>query len=241
MTKFKVGDKVKCINKGACYSTYRDWIKKYARKYKNNWRYDRKITDTQSIYEVKAIHPHENSGKNIYLIQNTTNQEVYIIGKRGIKKEVNNSFAKNDLKVGDRLYFKIGNSEDYAEVISDKNVVFTNGNVIPLSYYNKNLEYIYNPLYNVIRVERTKGFEVVYERKEEILDKVERKYLKGVIRPFRNRVRCIKKRERLGCDFQEFITIFLKDDHIHLPFFKKDTMYKDMKVDKEYTLEELGL
>lgn len=33
----------------------------------------------------------------------------------------------------------------------------------------------------------------------------------------------------------------LNDSLIILPFFKKNTMYKGMKANKEYTLKELGL
>lgn len=38
-----------------------------------------------------------------------------------------------------------------------------------------------------------------------------------------------------------YIHIDLGNDDIALPFFKKETMYKGMKADKEYTLKELGL
>lgn len=32
-----------------------------------------------------------------------------------------------------------------------------------------------------------------------------------------------------------------KDDNIPLPYFHKDKMYKGMELNKEYTLQELGL
>lgn len=234
MTKFKVGDKVKVINPGSCYSTYIGWIDRYAKKYKKNWKHNRSITDTKSIYEVKVIHSHDCFKDNIYLIQNTTNQEVYIVGKRGIEKEVKNSFTIADLKNGDIVTYKDGtkriieNNEIY-----DLFGIFQNN----FSSYDKNLNNLVVPDFNIVKVERP---QVVYERKEEILDKVERKYLSGVIRPFRNEVKYIIKERCFNND--EYITIELNDgEQIDFPSFSSNTMYKGMKVDKNYTLDELGL
>lgn len=73
-----------------------------------------------------------------------------------------------------------------------------------------------------------------------ILDDAEKRYLKGVIRPFRDNVKGISK----GCsDFgKEFIAIWSKNgDGSVLPWFEAGTMYKGMKRGKRYTLEELGL
>ena len=78
-----------------------------------------------------------------------------------------------------------------------------------------------------------------------ILDKEEKEYLSAVIRPFRNRIRCIIKSKDLP---DEYLRIHLeryddkKDgDIIYLPRFEVDTMYKGMQVNKKYTLEELEL
>lgn len=76
------------------------------------------------------------------------------------------------------------------------------------------------------------------EYKEQILDKVERKYLSSVIGPFRDKVLYIQKAS-IGTDN---IRIGIKNDNtINLPCFKKDTMYKNMKAWEKYTLEELGI
>lgn len=76
------------------------------------------------------------------------------------------------------------------------------------------------------------------ECKEQILDKVERKYLSSVIGPFRDKVLYIQKAS-IGTDN---IRIGIKNDNtINLPCFKKDTMYKNMKAWKKYTLEDLGI
>lgn len=81
------------------------------------------------------------------------------------------------------------------------------------------------------------------EYHEQILDDVERKYLGAVIKPFRDRVEYIVKRESCVEHSEKFIYIECKEfyDGFALPCFKSDTMYKNMKKDKEYTLEELGL
>ena len=76
------------------------------------------------------------------------------------------------------------------------------------------------------------------EYKEQILDKVERKYLSSVIGPFRDKVLYIQKAS-IGTDN---IRIGIKNDNtINLPCFKKDTMYKGMKAWEKYTLEDLGI
>ena len=78
-----------------------------------------------------------------------------------------------------------------------------------------------------------------------ILDAKEKEYLSAVIKPFRNRIISIYKTELAG---YELIGISLKlpkktvyKDAFSLPLFEKGTMYKGMKIDKEYTLKELEL
>lgn len=81
---------------------------------------------------------------------------------------------------------------------------------------------------------------VIFEKVEEILDDKEKEYLSSVIKPYRNKIRYIVK-IRCFNDEKEFICIDLCNDSCTLPSFKKGTMYKNMKVNKEYSLEELGL
>ena len=76
-------------------------------------------------------------------------------------------------------------------------------------------------------------------QEKEILDEAEKRYLKAVIRPFKNRVINIRKRE--SYDNSYYIFICLYDCNITLPMFKKGTMYNGMEEDKRYTLKELGL
>lgn len=72
-----------------------------------------------------------------------------------------------------------------------------------------------------------------------ILDEAEKRYLKAVIRPFKNRVRYISKEYCYDGDC--YISIELENENITLPYFKKGTMYNGMEEDKKYTLKELGL
>lgn len=77
------------------------------------------------------------------------------------------------------------------------------------------------------------------EYKEQILDDVEKRYLRGVIRPFKTMVVFIKK--TCNCGGFKWIEIAVKGNRtIALPGFKNE-MYKGMELEKEYTLEELGL
>lgn len=74
---------------------------------------------------------------------------------------------------------------------------------------------------------------------KEILDETEKRYLKAVIRPFKDKIIYISKENAFGGEY--YIYIELGDDSICLPDFKKGTMYNGMEEDKEYTLKELGL
>lgn len=75
------------------------------------------------------------------------------------------------------------------------------------------------------------------EYKPKILTDKEKAYLSAVFKPFRERIKCVRK-----IVFQrEFLKIHMEDETISFPFFTKGTMYKGMEEGREYTLEELGL
>lgn len=80
----------------------------------------------------------------------------------------------------------------------------------------------------------------------------EREYLQAVVKPFRDRLRYIRKIDI--ADGKQFISIKVKkydykdddDDYfqyedIKFPCFEDGTMYANMEADRNYTLEELGL
>lgn len=77
-------------------------------------------------------------------------------------------------------------------------------------------------------------------QEKEILDETEKRYLKSIIRPFKNKVNHIFKEGCYGGDC--YISIELDNkENINLPYFKKGTMYNGMEEDKKYTLKELEL
>lgn len=75
----------------------------------------------------------------------------------------------------------------------------------------------------------------------QIIDDVEKRYLKGVIRPFRDKVLYIIKISTRGSS-KEYISIsFATFEETYLPCFKKGTMYNGMEANRRYTPDELGL
>lgn len=94
----------------------------------------------------------------------------------------------------------------------------------------------------IIKIEEPE-YSTVYESKSEILDEVEKRYLRNVIRPYLDRIKSIEK--FIFSTGRAKITIIVKDGNSHwyidLPPFERDAMYKNMEDDKEYTIEELGL
>lgn len=79
------------------------------------------------------------------------------------------------------------------------------------------------------------------EYEESILNDIEKEYLSAVVKPFRKRIKSIKK-----IDYPSnsaFISIEMdKCEYIFLPVFELNSgMYQRMEINKEYTLEDLGL
>ena len=93
---------------------------------------------------------------------------------------------------------------------------------------------------DIIRKMYFKRVKLTLEVEEPILDEEERKYLSGVIRPFRDRIKYIKKLNEhyIG---DEYILIKTDSNLTPLPYFKEGTMYKNMAIDKEYSLDDLNL
>lgn len=142
--------------------------------------------------------------------------------------ELVNKFTKSDLKDGDKCTLKNGQV-----VFVDKTSKYCFENIDEqLKYFNDDV--------SIVKVERPVKYETMFERKEEILDETEKRYLSGIIRPFKDKVRFISKDRDSDYD-KEFIFIDLKNEFIYLPNFKTNAMYKGMKEHKKYTLKELGL
>ena len=77
------------------------------------------------------------------------------------------------------------------------------------------------------------------EVEEPILDEAEKRYLSGVIRPFRDKVIYIRKNRAFSN--AHYIEILIESNTVNnsegitLPSFWEGTMYKGMKLNKEYT------
>ena len=144
--------------------------------------------------------------------------------------ELVNKFTKADLKHGDKCTLKNGQV-----IFFDKTSNYSFNSIDEqLRYFNDDV--------SIVKVERPVKYETMFERKEEILDETEKKYLANVIRPFKNEVRYIVKYDNPLYSGKEYLRIKLKgDEEINFPDFKKDYMYKGMKENKKYTLKELGL
>lgn len=145
-------------------------------------------------------------------------------------KTKESNFNKSDLKDGDKCTLKNGQV-----VFVDKTSNYG------FSSIDEQLRY-FNDDVSIVKVERPAQYETVFERKEELLDETEKRYLANVIRPFRHEIKTISKRSRLGNSSICYIKIWLKNnDTANLPDFKENSMYKGMEPNREYTLEELGL
>lgn len=75
----------------------------------------------------------------------------------------------------------------------------------------------------------------------DVLDKTERRYLRNLIRPFRDKVAYFSKCQAIDLDEEYIVIMLTNDDCMILPNFKKGTMYKGMKENARYSVEVLGL
>ena len=140
-------------------------------------------------------------------------------------------FTKTDLKKGDKCTLKNGAVIFFGQ---ECNYRFNN--------LDEQLRYACNDNASIVKVERPTHYKTVFERKEEVLDATEKRYLAGVIRPFRDKVKSIVKYNNPSRSGKEYLKIQIIDDAgINFPDFKKDFMYKGMETDRKYTLEELEL
>lgn len=79
----------------------------------------------------------------------------------------------------------------------------------------------------------------------DILDEKEKEYLRAVIKPFKDKVVDIVKVK--ATESLEIVRITVESivptyrERITLPQFKLNSMYKGMKIDEAYTIEDLGL
>lgn len=210
--KFRIGDKLKVINIKHCQSCNIGEIVK--------------VVDVEEICKRYSC--------------KTSEGLVFYFEESELEKL---DFTKSNLKDGDIITYRNG-IKRLVNATNEKIVFIQNPNILSFDFYdfrddltNKNKD---GKAYDIVKVERATKYETVFERKEEILDEAEKKYLADVIRPFRKHIMFISK---TGFDGEEFLKIDFKRpvNSFSLPFFKKNSMYKGMKVDQKYTLEELEI
>ena len=146
-------------------------------------------------------------------------------------------FTKADLKDGD-----IATDREGKKRTVSKGFLVDNFGAISLTYFTEDLKDVDGEEeYDIVKVERSVKYETVFERKEEILDEVEKRYLTEVIRPFRKRIQFIQKKKEIT-EINPYIRIVCEDnDELVFPHITDNSMYKGMEVNKKYTLKELGL
>lgn len=131
------------------------------------------------------------------------------------------------------IYY-IFNEDNVLELREDKNCYYFKSDF--MEKVNKFYKTLPNDFTGKLTIE--KGQVVEKEEKGNILDDVEKEYLRAVIKPFYKRVINIRKARYFGV---EYIVINLNADSIVLPYFKEGKMYKGMEPNKSYSLQELGL
>lgn len=152
---------------------------------------------------------------------------------------VEKQFTKSDLKDGDIVTYR---NEDKRTVIAG-NLINSNGFISKKlnQYTNELKDTVIGESLDIIKVERPVKYEIVFEREEEILDEIEKRYLTEVIRPFKKRIQFIQKRKEIT-EINPYLRIVFEDnDKLVFPYITDKTMYKEMEVNKKYTLKELGL
>ena len=134
------------------------------------------------------------------------------------------------VKIGEE--FRLSNSE-YIYKIVDNGLLRKNKPIETWYYDNSMLRSLLSGEIEIIKLPKP------------ILTDKEKEDLSGIIRLFRDEVISICKFESMRHCGYEFLSIKINNNvfkyEITLPYFKKWAMYKGMKLEKEYSLEELGL
>lgn len=228
--KFKIGDVVKIKEDLNCDNSYKEPIIDRMENYKGK------------LCRINRVFGNGKYGLDIDDIPWIWSDDTFDLVK-------SREFTKSDLKDGDLITYRNG---DKAIKIKGKlrDLVGKTDGLLYISDITEELKYYIgstNEQLDIIKVERPVKYEIVYERTEEeekeILNKVEKNYLTRVIKPFRDTIKYIVKIDNGKSEEYESLEIDFKDndDYMSFPNFKKGTMYKGMKLNKKYTLEELRL
>lgn len=115
---------------------------------------------------------------------------------------------------------------------------------IYLTIENGNIKMCNTQYNSLTKGDYTSNYWEIY--KEKILTDEEKEYLSNVIKPFKNKV-CYIVKYTVSFYDGDFIQICVKSNrnnvyqYINLPAFTRDSIYKNMKADYTYTVEDLDL
>lgn len=209
--KFKVGDRVKLIKHPSGNTT-------------NGFR-------EGNTYKITSI---SENGYYKIRIENENGVGGFVNEKHIAATQI----TKYNLQNGDIVVYRNGQTRMVmCNKLMNEDGIATNY----LTKYEEDLRYKADSQKDIVKVERPVEYETVFERKEEILDEIEKKYLANVIRPFKDKIIGIKKCGSTS-PTKTYIRIVVRNESdITFPDFETNTMYQRMEVGKKYTLEELGL
>ena len=225
--KYRVGDKVKV-----------------KRDFSNNKVYEVGTSKEMEKYAGKIMTIRRYAYINAYKMEEDINdcnfQDGWVWSEDMLEKA---EFTKSDLQDGDIVTYR----DSHKAVVGIDKLKLCGVNEATMMYladYDEKLNYKTgghkDTINDIVKVERPTQYETVFEHKEEILDEKEKEYLNAVIRPFRNEIDFIRK-ERWS-NGEQYIALFNKSSIKNsgtLPIFAKNTMYRNMEVDRDYTLKEL--
>lgn len=141
-------------------------------------------------------------------------------------------------QVAQMLGVELG-EEFYVDVHSDIKYKFTEKYLVSIEPdgYCQMAMYTFSDLLN--------GTYKLIKIPKSVLDKKEKEYLKYLIRPFRKKVKYVKKHRFQYQKNYEYLQIVCRANHrtefVEFPSFKEGMMYQGMELEKEYTLDELGI
>lgn len=203
-----------------------------------------KVGDKVKFVKSTIFHTNDVKIGETYKIIKIAGSDVryQVENKEWFKEEelVNVEYTYEDLKksaIGTKITF-----EDGKVLIKTEENRFENR--INVTYIGEiNNHFKDKILGKIIKIEKP-SYTTVYEAKKEILDEAEKRYLKGVVRPYKN-VKSILKYIYPGNRLESIMITVLdlenEDWLFTLPPFETGKMYKNMEDNKAYTTEELGL
>lgn len=213
--KIKVGDKVKLVRMDDESEVYKKYL---GNTYTIDSIGELKSGEYANLKEIVSISPYL---KNLELVKDKYTYEDLKKAPIGTKVTFENGevFVKDDKET----YENRDKGRDEIDFVK--------------------MEDRFGTLGKIIKIEEP-SYKTVYEYKPEILDEAEKRYLKQVIRPYKN-IKSIAKYiypgKRIASIMITILDLDNEDWTFTLPPFEVGNMYKNMKDNKIYTIEELGL